>query len=141
MSVETDILKALQTAVAAAVDASALPLLPIKYLGRTFIVPDDQKWLEIVNLPNDIQGAFWGNEKYYRGTMRLILHWQNDDAGVYVPTDLIAQVGSFFDKDKSLRSGQSVVKIYEKPGVSALIEAGTETLFVLSVRYQSFSAE
>lgn len=141
MGVETDILKALQTAVTGAVAASALTTLPIKYLGRTFVIPNDQKWLEIVHLPNNRSGDFWGAQKYYRGTMRLILHWPNDDAGIYAPVDLVTQIGSFFDKDKSLRSGQSVVKIYENPDLSGSIEAGTESLFVVSIRYQCFSAE
>lgn len=141
MIIERDILKALQTATGDAVAASALSTLPIKYLGRTFTIPDDHKWLEIVHLPNNRLGDFWGNQKYYRGTIRLILHWQNNDAGAYVPIELIGQIGSFFNKDKTLLFGQAVVKIYENADFSGPLEAGTETLFIVSIRYQCFSAE
>lgn len=141
MGIERDILKALQTGAGEAVTASALPALPIKYLGRTFTIPNDQKYLEIVHLPNNRLGDFWGAQKYYRGTMRLVLHYPNDDAGVYTPIDLIEQIGSFFTKDKTLRSGQAVVKIYENPDCSGPIEGGTETLYVVSIWYQCFAAE
>ncbi|WP_189406798.1 phage tail terminator-like protein [Mesorhizobium sp. M1A.F.Ca.ET.072.01.1.1] len=140
---EREILEALQTATRAAVEACPPPsnALPIKYLGRTFVIPDDQKWLELVHLPNNITGEFWGSSKTYRGTLRLILHWPNNDQGVYSPIDIIEQIGSFFAKGKSLQSGQSVVKIDENPDYFGSIETGTETVFVLTVRYQSFAAE
>lgn len=139
MSVERDILEALQAAAVEAVAASALSTLPIKFLLRTFPIPNDQKYLEIVHLPNNITGQYWGVEKTYRGTFRLLLHWQNNDEGAYSPIDLINKIGSFFAKGKSLPAGPFFVKITDIPDMSSPLEAGNESIFVLSIRYQCFA--
>ena len=138
---ETDILQTLQVATGQAVAASAMPTLPIKFLGRTFVIPSDQKWLELVHLPNNIPSQFWGNEKTFRGTLRLILHCPNNDQGSYEPISLLEQVGSFFTKAKLLQIGVNSMQFYDNPDYSGDISTGTDTIFVVSVRYQCFAAE
>ena len=134
MMEDGDILKKLQTAVIAAVAASNTPLLPIKVIGRTFVPPSTQKWLEIVWIPNNPTGDFWGDEKNYQGMIRLILHWQNDDAGAYPPLAVIASIAGYFGKDMFIPG----VKISENPNLTGALENGTETLYPVGFRYQSF---
>ena len=70
---DTMILKALQTATIEAVAASEMPTLPIKGVALTFVPPNDQKYVELVFIPTNCND-FWGNEKNYTGTFRIILH-------------------------------------------------------------------
>jgi len=74
MQNESSILSALQQAVTAAVAASDDPNLPIKYLllgnqgDGEWVVPIDQKYLELVWVPNNADD-FWGdelNQRYIR---------------------------------------------------------------------------
>lgn len=136
--IEKDIVQALQTATLAAVAASTLPALPVKALGRTFVPPNDQKWLEIVHVPNNPQGDYWANSKNYRGMMRLILHWPNDDQGVYPPLSVIQSVVSFFDKGKTLDANGISVNILENPNYLGEIVTSTDSLYPVSVRYHCF---
>ncbi len=129
------ILEVLQKATTAAVAASTLGAdFPVKYLGRTFTPPNDQKWLEVVFIPNNIEGGYWGTEKDYRGIYRLILHWPNDDAGFYTPMRALSSICSYFQKDKLL----SGVQIYEGFDSMTPIEAGSETLYPASARYTNY---
>lgn len=127
------ILEALQKATTVAVETSIAPTLPIKFVGRSLEIPDDQKWLEVVFLPNN-RSDFWGEEKNYQGTYRLILHWPNDDAGAYPALLVLGSVTGHFTKDLQLPN----VQIYETPSLTGTLEMGTETLYPASLRYQSF---
>lgn len=128
------ILQILQTATIAAVAASITPTLPVKFIGRTFIVPDDQKWLEIVFIPNNREGAYWGDEKDYRGLYRLILHWKNDDQGAYGPMRALASICSAFSKGSRLQN----VTISDNPDLTGVLEQGSENLYPATIRYQCF---
>lgn len=57
---EADIIGVLQRATTAAVAASTSPTLPVAYLDLPFTKPEDGKWLEIVWIPNNRNGDFWG---------------------------------------------------------------------------------
>jgi hypothetical protein len=129
-----EILQALQEAATAAVAASSTPTLAIKYLGRTFIVPSDQKWLELVFIPNTPDNQFFGGEKNYMGMFRLILHWPNDDAGVYGPINVLKSIAGYFTKDRWLNG----VKITNEPNMQTPIADGTEALYAAFIRYSAF---
>lgn len=137
---EPDILSALQQAVTAAVAASDTPTLPVKYLlvgaagGAAFTPPADQKWLELVWLPNNRQGDFLGDEKNHRGILRLVLHWPNDGGGVYAPTQALASICDYFTNGRVL----SGVQVYATPDPTGFIEQGNEVLFPVSILYQSY---
>lgn len=135
---EREILQALQTATIAAVAASTMPTLPIKVLGRTFNQPNNGRYLEIVHIPNNVGGEFWGDGKTYRGLFRLILHWGLDDAGVYQPMNVMASIASHFTKDSIFQNGDVSVKIYEEPDLTGVIEVAPETLYPVTIRYMSF---
>lgn len=131
---ETDIIRTLQQAVTAAVAASTSPSLPVYYLDIPFTIPNDKKWLEVVWLPNNRLGDFWGNEKQYQGIMRLVLHWPNTQSGSYAPLDLLASISGYFDKNRLLPN----VKIYEIADFTGILRDGDERLYPVSIFYQSF---
>lgn len=130
---DTMILKALQTATIEAVAASEMPTLPIKGVALTFVPPNDQKYVELVFIPTN-RNDFWGNEKNYTGTFRIILHWPNDLVGPYQPMRVLASICSAFSKDTILSS----VKISANPDFTGVLENGAENLFPATIRYQCF---
>lgn len=132
------ILQAFQTATLLAVKASIEPALPVQMLGRVFEPPDDQKYLQLVFIPNNRTGETWGKEKTYQGLVRLVLHWPINDEGVYDPIDLIMSVASYFDKTNTLRNGGLSLKLYEDPNFTGMVEPGSELLFPVSMPYRSF---
>lgn len=131
---EADIIGVLQRATTAAVAASTSPALPVAYLDVTFTKPDNGKWLEIVWIPNNRNGDFWGSEKNYRGIYRLILHWPKNGAGVYAPLALLGSIADYFSKDRVLTG----VQIYEIPDFTGSVPMDHEVLFPVSMRYQSY---
>ena len=131
------ILQALQTATIAAVTASIMPSLPIKVLGRT-VPANSGKWLEIVFIPNNINGEFWDKGKTYRGLFRLLLHWPLEEEGVYLPMDVLASICSHFPIGAVFQSENVSVKIYQEPDLTGVIESAPETLYPATIRYESF---
>lgn len=137
------IVKILQTAALRAVVASNMPLMPVKLLGRTFDAVSsapDGRYLEVVIIPNNRKGDFWGSEQNYQGLLRLILHWQNDDQGVYKPLEFVKSVCSYFSKETLLFSeggSSTVIQIYENPTLTGLLEEGDKLLYPVSISYRS----
>lgn len=142
MTIEKAILEALQKGVIAAVAASTLSATAVKYVGRNFTKPSDGKWLEIVHIPNNITGEFWGSEKTHQGLLRLILHWPMIDRGAYDPLTLVETIAGYFTKGLSLTdTGNTVrVRITDVPNLLSVLEEPPEMLFPISIRYQFFSA-
>jgi hypothetical protein len=132
---EAAILSALQKGVTAAVAASSTSSLPVSYIGVNFAVPASRKYLEVVWIPNNRMGDYWGEEKNHQGLFRIVLHWPNDGGGPYAPLNLLASIAAYFTKGRLL----SGVQIYEKPDLSGSpIADGDEWLYPATIRYQSF---
>lgn len=131
---EQAILRALQGGVTAAVTASTRPALPVSYVGVGFMVPNDQKWLEVIWLPNNIMGDLWGNEKNHRGILRLLLHWPNDGSGAYAPLALIESIGGYFQKGLLIGG----VQCYERADITGVVQDGDDVIYPMSIRYQSY---
>ncbi len=112
--------------------------IPVKMLGRTFKPPNDQKYLEVVIIPNNNIGRFWGDEKLYQGIFRLILHWPIDDEGVYNPLEIVALIESYYKKSNTLRIDDLTLKIYKNANFTGMIETSKEVLFPVSIEYRSF---
>lgn len=141
--IETDVLKALQTAAIAAVAASTIPTMPIKAIDRTFVPANeapDGKYVEFVNIVNNRGGDYWDDSRVYQGTFRIILHWPVDDSGPYPPMMYLDQLATFFPKDKPLISGAAIVQIYDIPNASGSITNGSELLFPVSLSYRCFKS-
>lgn len=134
MGAEESILRALQGGVTAAVAASITPALPVSYVGVSFTVPNDQKWLEVRWIPNNVKGDLWGQEKNHRGILRLYLHWPNDGAGPYKALAAIESIGSYFTNGLLL----SNVQIYSKSDLTGVLQDGDDVIYPLSIWYQSY---
>ena len=134
MENESLMISALQKGVVAAVAQSNEPTLPVKYLLKSFAVPQSQKWLEVIWIPNNVQGMFRGQETQHRGILRLVLHWPKDGSAVYAPVQLLASITEYFTNGRLL----SGVQIYGKPMPTGVVEDGDDTLFPVSIYYQSF---
>lgn len=132
---EDQIIRALQQAVTAAVGQSTQSTLPVAYLDLAFAKPDKAPWLEIVWLPNNVQGDLWDHDgKTYRGILRLILHWPNSGGGIYRRLALLGSIADYFVKGLDLGG----VQVYELADLTGVIPEGNETLYPLSIRYQSY---
>lgn len=127
------ILERLQQATEAAVLASDTPSLPVAYLGRTFVVPNDQKYLEEVFIPNNREDT-WGDQRHYQGMYRLILHWPKDDKGVHVPIGVLGSITAYFSKTKLLQD----VQISGNPTFGGMLAEKAENLYPASMRYTCF---
>ena len=133
MSVQANIIQGFQNAVKDAVAASTKPLLPIKFIGLAFSVPNDQKYLEIVHIPNAPAFEAWGEERLEQGAFRLILHWPV--GAPYEPVRLLEQITGHFQKDRRF----SGFKVGGVPTFGGTLENGTENLYPATVRYQQFT--
>ncbi len=140
MQNEVDVIRALQQGVIAAMAQSDDTDLPVRYLTGTdgtadgFDIPDDQKWLELVWIPNNPQGAFLGQEQNYSGILRLVLHWPNKPTGVYAPLELLASITRYFVKGKML----SGVQISGIPNFTGKVEDQDDVLYPVSIYYTSY---
>ena len=130
---ESAILRTLQAAVRDAVAQSIQPTLPISYVEVKFTKPNDGKWLEIIYIPNNIVGGYWDDGKDYRGLLRLVLHWPTND-GPYRPLDLLGSIGDYFTNGLLL----SGVQIYGIANLTGIVQEEGETLYPVSIRYQSY---
>lgn len=138
MMIETDILRALQTASNAAIAATAAEPLAIKPIGIT-LDPAPDRYFEYVHIPNNRIGDFIGNERTYQGIFRILLHWSIDSQGAYAPLTLLGLVANYFTKERHLISGTANVQIYGEPDFSGIIPSGAELIFPLSLRYRCVS--
>ena len=134
--IEREILQTLQKATTAAVAQSSMVGLPIKFTGITFVVPNDQKYLEVVHIPNNADRQYYGDEKQYQGLFRIILHWPIDAQGVYPAMNLIASIAGYFSKNRWFDK----VKISEVPNLTGVLEKPPEVLLPVSIRYVAFEA-
>lgn len=130
---ESAILRTLQAAVRDAVAQSIQPTLPVSYVEVKFTKPNDGKWLEIIYIPNNIVGGYWDDGKDYRGLLRLVLHWPTND-GPYRPLDLLGSIGGYFTNGLLL----SGVQIYGIANLTGIVQEEGETLYPVSIRYQSY---
>lgn len=129
------ILRTLQAAVRDyAVPQSIAPNLPVKFVDIDFVVPSSQKYLELVHIPNNRGGDFWGTEKNYRGLFRMVLHWPKNGAGPYIPMETIESIAGYFKVNRMIDG----VQIYELPDFTGSLDMDHELLYPMGFRYQSF---
>ena len=132
-----DVLKVLQNEVKTAVAASDVPTIPVKFLGRSFTKPNDDKWLELIFIPNN-QDNYWGDETLFQGIFRIALHWPLNDKGAYEPFDVIASVVKHFKKTTPLHGDNISLQIYQKPIVGGMITEASDNIIAASMSYRSF---
>lgn len=125
----TDVVKILQKAV------TPLTSLPIKYINTNIKPPSNGKWWEIIILPLDMSNEFLGNEQTYKGVMRLILHWKQNNKGVYEPLEEAEKMLKGFPKGSSFDG----VRIISNPRIDSVIEEPSELLIPLTIEYLCFN--
>lgn len=133
MMIESKIINLLQKKVIEVVGNS----LPVKYLNTNMPVKD--KFWEVVYIPNNIENEFWDDSKTYRGVLRLILHWPQDNKGIYEPMEEVERVANGFPKGLEMQDLDVKVTIYENPNMSSSpIEDDGKLLIPLTIRYICF---
>lgn len=138
MTIEADISSSLYTAVAAVVTASSIPALPVKYPLRTFVAPNDGKYIEVVQIRNNNDNETWDTGRTYRGILRVILHWPNNDAGAIAPSRFADEIASGFPKGSIYWNGAAKVTIQDHPDAGSMIDTPQDCLFPVSIEYQCF---
>ena len=134
--IETDILKTLQRSVTSAVGTS----IPVKYIGVNFKKPSNDKFWEIVYIPNNVKDEFWSGGKTYRGILRLILHWPQNNKGVYEAMNEAKRVAEYYTKDIELFLSDEITKIQitNEPDLTNVIEDEGSLLLPLTITYSCF---
>lgn len=134
--IEYQIVQAFQQKVIAAVAASIVPTLPIQFIDVNFDTPEDQKWLELVHIPNNPRDRYWSDEEINRGIFRMILHWPKNGGGTYEPLQLIASISGAFVKGEKVGG---LWQVLNKPKAMSKITQDADLLFPVSVEYSVFS--
>lgn len=136
--IEADISDAIFSTIAAVVATSSIPALPIMFPLRTFPIPNDNKYIEVIQIRNNNSNEYWDIGKTYQGIVRLLLHWKNDDAGIIVPQRFLAEIALQIPKGSVLRSGAAVVMIYDNPDAGSFVTNGQDCFFPLTLLYRDF---
>ena len=134
--IESDLIRILQRSVTEAVGTS----IPVKYIGVNFKKPSNDKYWEIVYIPNNVNDEFWGTGKTYRGIMRLILHWPQNNKGVYTPMEEAERVAEFYEKGKQLFNTDGSIKliITDNVDLGGIYEDESSLLLPLTIPYLCF---
>lgn len=119
---EAYVLKALQTAVGAAVAASLDPTLKIKGVGMSFSPPSNGKWLSVYFTPNNPRGATIDATVIKRGILGLILHWPTSTAKVYDGVKLLESVLSYFEKGRQFTDNGLTIRVTNIPEITSFGE-------------------
>lgn len=137
MSINSDITTALYTQVEV---AAAAVNLPVKFPNIPFTSPDNNRYLDVTHFRNDPDPPLtWDGTSFYVGILQINLVIEAG-VGDVLPTNICDQIAGFFEFGTVLRSGNTAVKIEQKPGVLTAIENGQTTLYPVSVRYRCSSA-
>lgn len=137
---EHEILDAFATTLIDIVANSNIPTMPIKMPLRTFVPPDSGKYIELVQIKNNDDDAYWDASKILQGIFRVILHWPNNDAGAIDPEKFLeTMIAMKIPKGSILRSGTTAATIYQNPKAEGMIDQPQDILFPLSFYYRSFS--
>lgn len=134
MMIESKIINLLQKKVTEVVNN----VYPVKYINTNMKAKD--KFWEIVYIPNNIEDEFWGSGKTYRGIMRLVLHWPQDNKGIYKPMEEVERVANGFEKGIELCDDENQVRvgITDNPDCTNVIEDEGKLLIPLTIKYLCF---
>lgn len=132
--IESKILNLLQKKVTEVVNN----VYPVKYINTNMKAKD--KFWEIVYIPNNIEDEFWDSGKTYRGIIRLVLHWPQDNKGIYKPMEEVERVADGFKKGLELFDDENKVKvtITDNPDCTNVIEDEGKLLIPLTIKYLCF---
>lgn len=132
--IESKILSLLQKKVTEVVNS----VHPIKYINTNVKVKD--KFWEIVYIPNNIENEFWDEGKTYRGILRLVLHWPQDNKGIYKPMEEVERVANGLKKGLELFDDENNIKVTltDNPDCTGVVENEGKLLIPLTIKYLCF---
>lgn len=136
----TDVNKEIELALLDRVDTIVLtPVLSVAYPDVTFTPPNDNKYLEIIHIPNDVDNYAWDNEdaEIYKGLLNINIHWSGNVGNVPVKNIADNIINNYFSKGTILTQGSTKVHIYKKPSVSAPIKNGAYRFVTVKISYQT----
>ena len=136
--IELDIKRGLYKTVEAATAAITAPL-PVQYPGVAFSPPDDNKFIEVVDLPNDTSIETWSNGSSYSGTMRILLHWPIDGKGALPGLTKLLEYKPYFAKGTVIWENGNKIIITAEPTLSSLIATDRDLLQPMNIKYSSTS--
>ena len=114
----------------------------IKCVNINFDPPVDEKWWEVVFIPNNVENEFWADSwKTYKGIFRLVLHWPQKNQGGYKPLEEVERVAEGFQKDLALFSSDGSVKvtITDTPNITTIVEDRPQLMISLTIKYTCFT--
>lgn len=126
---EASVLKALQTAVGAAVTASLDPTLQIKGVGMSFSPPSNGKWLAVYFTPNNPRNATIDDTIVKRGILGLNLHWPTSTAKVYDGVKLLESILSYFYKGRQFTDSGLTIRVTNIPEITNVVENSSIEIF------------
>lgn len=133
-SIENQISTILFTAIETAIGGNQTPT---KWPLRTFNIPNDGKWIEVIQIRNNPSDEYWNEEKIYQGLVRVLLHWPASDEGAIEPTGIIDNAAEALPKGNVSLPPVRVV-FYDNPDVGTPVEDGADNIFPLTLRYRCF---
>ena len=133
--IESKILNLLQKKVTEVVN----DVYPVKYIN-TNMKAEDKFW-EIIYIPNNVENEFWDKGKTYQGILRLILHWPQDNKGIYKPMEEAERVAGGLKKGLELFDDENHVKVIltDNPDCTNIIEDEGKLLIPLTIKYLCFN--
>lgn len=133
---DEDVIKALQESIIQVVASSTKPQFPIKFINVTFNKPDDDKWLELIHIPNNPSDTCWGDEKVYRGIFRFILHWPNNGGGSYDAYRYAEELAKKYVKGQRIGG---LLQLQNSARIITVDDQSGELLIPVSLQYSAFS--
>lgn len=136
--IENDISQALYRIVDAAVALASDPALPVQFPMRNFDPPKDGRYVEVVQIRNNADGMFLGNERMYQGILRLLVHWSVDDTGSRGVTEYADKLASLIPKNTIGEYGKSQVQLYSEWVAGSIIVEDGKAYLPIGARYRDF---
>ena len=132
--IESKILNLLQKKITEIVNS----VYPVKYVNTN--IGNIDKFWEIVYIPNNIENEFWDEGKTYRGILRLILHWPQDNKGIYKPMEEAERVADGLKKGLELFDEENHFKLTltDNPDCTSIVEDEGKLLIPLTIKYLCF---
>lgn len=111
--------------------------VPVKFLNTNMNSSKKQIWWEIVFLPNNLENECWDDGKVYQGFVNLLLHYPQNNKGIYEAFDIVEELSKAFEKGTVL-GDELMLTITHNPNIRAVAEEKSEVIIPLTLRYSCF---
>ena len=134
MQAEVAILRAMYRRV-----ASASTDLPLEWVGRSFDVPENRRYVRVALLPAGTERVLIGSRAPQRlsGILQLTVMWGLEN-GEQPPMEVAGQLAELFPTDLRLVEGEYTIRIVRRPEIAAPVVEPSGMGVPVSVRYESW---